>query len=137
MDVEADAHELVLELQRLRMNAMQARRAMPAVAELLRSAVDDVYDAEGPGWEPLAAATLARRRGSVAKILQDTGVAAGSTQTAYGNDFAEARGGVPYLIFHVNGTEHMPRRDPFDLGPFERETIDEAERHILEQVIGG
>lgn len=102
-------------------------RVLPIVAELLVSAVDDVFNAEGPGWQPLAAATLAmrRRNGRGAKILQDTGMAARSIGPNWADNYAEAVAGVDYLIYH-NGEYGLPRRWPFDLGPFEEGVLDDV-----------
>jgi len=96
---------------------------MPVVAEALKSAVDDVYEAEGPGWTPLAESTIEKRRGTSSKILQDTGVMASSTMTRYGQDYAEAWAHVGYAKYHASGTERMPQRNPFDLGPFEADLL--------------
>ncbi len=84
-----------------------------AIAEDLVAAVLDVFEDEGPGWAPLAESTLANRRGKAAgaKILQDTSILAGSVHPDSGASFAEAYSDVPYGVFHVMGTDKMPRRD--------------------------
>lgn len=135
LDIRVDTHELTLPSEALLARTRSLSRLMPSAADALVSAVSDVFDAEGPGWEPLAESTLRNRRGSIAKILQDTGISAGSTSAAHGSNFAEARGGTSYLVYHVNGTRYMPRRDPFDLGPFEDPTLDEIEDMFLDSVL--
>lgn len=108
----------------------------PTIAEMLVAAVQDVFDAEGPGWAPLAPSTLAGRRGggAGAKILQDTGVLVNSVSGDSGPDFAEAGSAVPYGAFHVTGTRRMPARDwlAVDLDALS----DEVAELILAEVAG-
>lgn len=132
--VSVDASDLARVVRSFGDRGRQLDRLMPIVADILVSAVDDVYDAEGPDWEPLAESTLRQRRGSTAKILQDTGVMAGSTRPYYGSDWAEARAGVGYAKYHVSGTKRMPARNPFDLGPFERDVLDDVADLMLKEV---
>lgn len=113
-----DGSELLVELGKMQTRGRSLSRVMPAVAESLVAAVSDVYDAEGPGWAALAESTLRQRRGGTARILQDTGVMAASTSPSFGTDWAEARAGVDYAEFHARGNDHLPIRNPFDLGPF-------------------
>lgn len=118
----------------LRQHGEKVSELLPTIAEMLVGAVHDVFEAEGPGWEPLAAATLAHRRGSSHKILQDTGAFAASIDPQWGGTYAEARAGVSYAIFHVTGTSRMPKRNPFDLGPFEQPLLDEVAHLLTESV---
>lgn len=123
---------LELVLRNLRAKGESAHKALPAIAELLVGGVQDVFEAEGPGWKPLAESTLRRRRknGRGAKILQDTGAAAGSIGPGFGADYAEAFAGVDYLVFH---TRSDPPRNPFDLGPFEGPLLEEVADLLLQQ----
>lgn len=121
-------------LHHFRDRAEKLRELMPTVAEMLVGAVSDVFDAEGPGWEPLAEATLKKRRGSSHKILQDSGASAALIDGRWGDTYAEAAAGTSYLIFHVHGTKFMPKRNPFDLGPFESPLLDEVAALLTEQV---
>lgn len=130
----ADFAELQLLVDSFERQGRSLSRLMPAVAEVLVAAVSDVYDAEGPGWEPLKEATLKKRRGTVGKILQDTGVMAGSTSAGYGSDFAEARGGASYSVFHAPDDQG---RNPFDLGPFEEPALREIEEMLLDELLKG
>jgi phage gpG-like protein len=133
--VRVDTSEIAGTIYRLQAKGKALSGLMPAFAEELVGAVSDVYEAEGPGWEPLAESTLARRRGSVAKILQDTGVMAQSTAPGYGGDWAEAYAGAAYADFHATGTKFMPKRNPFDLGPFEAEVLESLADMALLEVI--
>jgi phage gpG-like protein len=92
--------------------------AMKIVAEQLVAGVNDEFQTAGHGsWEPLAESTIAKRRGSVAQILMDTGRFAASVQASHGADFAEASTDVFYAVFHVGDGPRtkIPRRDPFVL----------------------
>lgn len=103
-------------------NSKRLEPTMEIIATDLQAAVGDVFEAEGPGWAPLAESTKRSRRGTEPyKILQDKGGSggmSGSIGTGWGPAYAEAFDGTPYGIFHVLGNEHLPVRDPFDLGPF-------------------
>lgn len=135
MYARVDSRELALVLEQLGSTARQrVSRVLPAVAEALVSAVSDVYDAEGPGWEPLKEGTLRGRRGSSSRILQDTGVMAGSTHGVTGNDWAEAAAGVDYANFHATGTGRMARRDPFDLGKNESRVLEDIAQMVATEV---
>ena len=84
----------------------------PAVAQVLVSAVDDVFQTQGFGkWPDLAPATIRARRGSGAKILQDKGVLAGSITPRSSARVAEAFTRVPYGTYQVTGTSRMPERN--------------------------
>lgn len=135
MRVDLDGTELQRVIDEIGARGSSLSRCMPAIAEMLRSGVMDVYDAEGPGWQDLADSTKQARRGASYKILQDSGVMAGSTSTSYGPDWAEAdSGGAAYAEFHATGTRFMPRRDPFDLGPFLDGILDEVADLVLTEV---
>jgi phage gpG-like protein len=133
--VRVDTGELEGVLYEYRGRARNLRRVMPVVADALVSAVSDVFEAEGPDWEPLAESTLRQRRGTSSKILQDTGLFAESVTPECGADFAEARAGVAYGEFHATGTKHMPKRNPFDLGPFEADVLEDAADIIAAEVV--
>lgn len=67
------------------------------------------------GWEPLADATIERRRkgprgeGRIA-ILQDTSTLKKSFKHVIESDYCALVSGVPYGIFHEKGTSKMPQR---------------------------
>jgi phage gpG-like protein len=90
---------------------------MAIAAEVLVAAVNDKFQASGPGWAPLAESTLLRRRGAVAQILLDTGRLAGSIHGMHGSDFAEAATDVSYAVYHVSSAPRskLALRDFLDL----------------------
>jgi phage gpG-like protein len=132
--IEVVNTELARVLREFQARGQSIDKALPIIAEMLVGAVSDVFEAQGPGWEPLAESTKAHRRGSVYKILQDTGTMAGSVEPRIGPDFAEALLGTSYAIYHVTGTGSMPRRDPTDLGPFEAPLLDEVAAFLTSQI---
>ncbi len=137
MSVAVDASELNGVLLRFEDQARNLDRILPVIADMLVTAVDDVYQAEGPGWEPFAPSTV-RSRGSMgsAKLLQDTGVMAGSTIGESGSNYAQARAKVPYAKYHATGNANLPKRNPFELGPFEAGVLDDVAELILDEVVG-
>ena len=112
-----DMTEVVQELDRLLRRAYNSRDINMQVATIMQRMVDDKFEEEGPGWQPLSAATLDRRRGggAGARILQDTGVLANGIAVGAGDDFAEVFTNTQYAKFHVEGTRFMPKRDFFDI----------------------
>jgi phage gpG-like protein len=131
---DVDTSELVAAIAELEARGKNVSKLTPAIAEMLVSAVHDVYDAEGPNWQDLADSTKEARRGTSYKILQDTGVMAGSTAPSHGSDYAVAFAGAAYADFHSSGTVNMPRRDPFDLGPFEEVVLKDVADLVLMEV---
>jgi hypothetical protein len=136
-EIQADTN-LEAVLRDVRGRGQSVDRLLPTVAEMLVGGVLDVIEAEGPGWTPLADSTLRARRkaGRGAKILQDTGVAAATIGQGFGADYAEAFAGVDYLVYHASAAPRtvIPRRNPFDLGPFEGPLLNEVAELLLEQV---
>jgi len=111
---------------------------MPVAAEMLVSAVQEEFDTEGHGmWPDLSPLTLQRRRkeGRGAKILQDTGRAAGSITPMHGEDFAMAFTNVPYMVFHTSDQPRskIPLRNPFALYDEDR-VQDEIAELILKAI---
>src|SRR5512140_1638982 len=133
MLVSVDTQEVLKALDQMGTQGKSIAKLTPVIAEMLVSGVHDVYDAEGPDWKDLADSTKEQRRGSSYKILQDTGVMAGSTGQAHGADWAEAYGGAAYTIFHVTGTKYMDARNPFDLGPFMQDLLDDVAALVLDE----
>lgn len=136
MSVAADMREFEGVLLRMEANVRNLDRILPVVADILVSAVDDVYQAEGPNWPAFAPSTL-RRRGSMgaAKLLQDTGVMANSTIGESGSNYAQARSTIPYAKYHATGTATLPVRNPFALGPFEAGVLDDVAELLLDEVV--
>ena len=136
MQARMDVRELEVVLVDFERRGRAATKLLPEIGEALIAAVSDVYEAEGPGWEPLSAATLKKRRGTSAKILQDSGVMSGSTHKTVGGTWVEAFAGVDYAEFHARGTSRMPQRNPFDLGPFEGPMLDEVSEMVARELVG-
>lgn len=127
--------DLAKQLTKLRAQGEDLRGAVPLAAEALLAAVDDVFEKEGPGWAPLAPATIAARRGGGggAKILQDTAVLINSIDAEQGADFVEVGTNVPYAKFHVTGTKNMPQRDFLEID-FEAVSTEIAEMVLMSVV---
>lgn len=102
--------------------ASVAAEVTPAIAEVLVSAIQEVFEKEGavagqPKWPELAPSTKKKRAkrqpSGVFTILQDTGLMAGSI-TPYSEALvAEAFTNVPYAGFHVSqrARRKIPLRD--------------------------
>ena len=131
--ITVDTSELKAAVAQLEAKGKTVSRLMPVIAEMLVAGVADVYDAEGPGWKDLAESTKRARRGDSYKILQDTGLMA-NTQAGNGADWAEAYSGAPYADFHVRGNPNLPKRDPFDLGPFLEDVMLDVEDLVLAEL---
>lgn len=118
----------------------------PALAEILVSAVHDVFIHEGavagrPKWPELAASTKRKRAkrqpSGVFTILQDTGLLAGSIMPYVDGEVTEAFTNVPYAGFHVSDgpRRKLPKRDftDIDFDAAQAEAVD----LILSQVLAG
>lgn len=66
-------------------------------------------DPAGNAWAPLAASTLARKKGR-GSILEFTGHGKASLAYNAGGDFVEVGFGSDYMGYHETGTQRMPRR---------------------------
>lgn len=136
-DVEVDVKDVEKRLDEFKRKGGDLSPSMAIVAEMLVSGVSDEFDSEGQGnWDELKKSTLRKRRkgGAGAKILQDSGLFAGSIQPHHGADFAEASTNVDYAVHHVFGAPkaNVPERNPFDI---EDRVFDEAVDLILERVV--
>lgn len=129
-------NEVPAVLHRIETRARNLRAVLPVLRDALIAAVSDVYDAEGPGWPPLAASTLRKRRGGGSKILQDTGLMA-QTAGAIGADYVEAFSPASYAVFHASDgpRSKIPLRNPFDLGPFEKDFLADAEAIVTDELV--
>lgn len=138
LDIKADS-TLEDVLRQFREQGHDLSPFLPAAGALLAAAVSDVFDAEGPGWEPLAEVTLKARRGSSSRILQDTGVLAASVTSVdnvqQGADFVEVVDGTTYGYWHTVGNKRMPKRDWTDLGPFEQPLLEDV-AEMLSEALG-
>jgi len=133
--VETDASEILDLIEDFEERGGNLEPVMAVIAEDFVTAVSDMYDTEGRGkWPPHAASTLRKRRagGKGARLMQDTGVLAASTEPNYGPDFAEATTGVEYVVFHLDGGPIIPERNPFDL---EEDVFETAVGTLLEYIV--
>jgi len=119
--VEIDFSPLLQQVKDLDRRLGDMHRTMPIVAELLASSVAEVFDREGavggkPRWPPLKRQRR-RNRGGGQKILQDTGVMAGSITPASNDAWVMAYTGVRYAKYHVSKLPRrvIPLRDFFDI----------------------
>lgn len=116
VDVDVDVTELLRAIEDYERAGGDMQKTMRLVALSLVEAVDDEFETEGRGqWPGHAPATLARRAGG--KLLQDSGVLAGSIGADWGPRHAEANTNVAYAVHHVFGAPaaNIPERNPFDV----------------------
>lgn len=114
--IELEVGEALNRIGRL-MDAMaDPSPAMRMIAEEIRGEVDLAFresrTPSGEAWTPLLQETVAKRRGTTAQPLRDTGRLATSVMTAHGLDHATVGTNVDYAGFHQHGTRHIPAR-PF------------------------
>jgi len=115
-DVVVSTAELATLLQTFEHHGKNLGAITPIIAEMLVTAVHDVFEAEGPGWKRHAASTLAKRRGRTGhKLLQDSGVLITSIHPEHGADWAMAATNVPYVRYHLRGGPIIPKRNPFEI----------------------
>ena len=141
-----DSTELFRALERLEQaGADVAAETMPVLAEILVSSVHEVFEREGavagrPRWPELAESTKrkrAKRQASgVFKILQDTGILAGSIMPHADQAVAEAFTNVPYAGYHISDAPRriIPLRDftDIDFESAQREAIDVILAQVLD-----
>jgi len=120
-DVILESRALELALQHFERRGKNLSGITPVIAEMLVAAVDDVFEAEGPGWQRHAASTIAKNGGRDYPLLQQRGNLRGSIHGEHGPDWAMAATNVPYVIFHVSTAPRtiIPERNPFKV----RETV--------------
>lgn len=137
--VQLDMSDMQRLLRQLEGRGKHLAPVLPAIADILVTAVEDQFDSEGQGrWPPLAASTVAGRRmgGAGHKILQDTGVLAGSVRPDHGSDWAAAATDVSYAIFHVSSAprKKIPKRD--FLAVDTEDTLREVEDVLVAYLVG-
>ena len=116
---KVDVSDLAKVVGSLGLITKDASGTMEVAAEMLVTEVGDRWESAGDGqWPSLAPSTLAKRRGTTAQILIDTGAARNSTFAESGADFAEAANPTSYMAFHCGDgpRKKIPLRDPFSLG---------------------
>jgi len=119
--VEIDFSAMMGAVQGLSRQLSDAHRTLPVIAEALVSSVQDVFEHEGqvggkPRWKELKRKRK-RNRGGGQKILQDTGILAGSIAPASSDRWVAAYTGVAYAKYHVSKERRkvIPLRDFFDI----------------------
>jgi phage gpG-like protein len=124
---DIDSSELFKALEDLQdAGAAVAAETMPVLAEILVSAVHEVFEHEGAvagraRWPELAESTKRKRAkrqpSGVFKILQDTGLLAGSIMPFADQAVAEAFTNVPYAGYHISDAPRriIPLRDFTDI----------------------
>lgn len=117
-DVILESRALDLALLHLERRGKNLRGITPVIADMLVTAVGDVFEAEGPGWQPMAESTKRKRRGGASarhKLLQDRGILVSSIHPEHGPDWALAGTNVPYVVYHVSTAPRtiIPERNPF------------------------
>lgn len=117
--------------------------AMDSIATELLSLTERAFETEGPGWEPLAQATILQREKIdkwPGQILQVTNALARSVTTDSGPDFAEIGANTPYAAIHQFGGQAgrgrkttIPARPYLPIGA-DGDLTDEAADAVLDIV---
>ena len=116
-----EAQELARNFDLVQRDLDDMRPMWREVSDVLRDEMTSVFDAEGPGWAPLAIATQADRvkHGFPAAhpILNRTGALRASLESQGGDHIEEINPlsmvwgtRVPYADAHQEGTARMPAR---------------------------
>jgi phage gpG-like protein len=119
--ISIDASELGKVLKQLEQTALgSTQAALEQIAVIMTGLVEDEFQTEGRGaWPTFAESTLEERmrKGGSPKLLQDTGVAAGSVAGVVEDNAAVAFTNVPYMIYHTSSAPRhvIPYRNPFDI----------------------
>jgi len=106
--LQIDSAEVQRKLHEVSAKLNDPTPLMKAIAGILESETEENFQQQGrPHWVPLSPAyeaAKAKRKGTtVLKILQDSGILAGSLSTRYGSDYAEIGSNVPYAAIHQLG----------------------------------
>lgn len=127
--VTVDDAEVRAALERMTAAARNPRPALRAIGQVLVSGTDLSFRAQedpwGAPWAPLSETTLARRRGTSAHILRDTGRLANSISARVTGTAVEVGTNVIYAATHqfgrpTNRFYNTPRgaRAPIPARPF-------------------
>ena len=137
---EEGSDKAALHLHELGLRASDARKAAPAIKRVFSKAERRRFDAQGPGWPPLADSTRERKaaQGLPDKTMQATKALYRSLASERGGNQIDQRRptefefgtSLPYAIYHETG-KGVPVRELIDLTPAERAEIDKVlERYI-------
>ncbi len=114
-DVQVDPTDLLEVLERKGRATEVLAPTFAIVAEDFVAAVVDRIDSQGDGaWPPNAPSTI-DQKGSAAPMI-DTGQLRSSIRAESGKDWAMASTSTAYIVFHLDGGDLIPRRNPFDIG---------------------
>lgn len=132
----AGDQQIARDLLRIDARVMDARPAFAQIINDLERIEGRQFDSQGGygsgGWQPLAAATVARKQaqGLDPRILHAKGDLSGSLTGKGGDGLREvfpssmAFGSrVPYAKYHQTGTGRMPQRQPLELPEGDRRAI--------------
>lgn len=130
MAVSVDFQELNAVINAMKDRAQNAGPIMQDVAAMLAKQADAQFDKGGPGWQPLAPSTIARK--GHATILIDSGDMRKSVKWTSGSDYALLTIDSP-AGFHLEGGPRLPVRDP--LAFFSDESVDGASTLIIDWIL--
>lgn len=135
--IELDIAEAMQLCEEVRRRAERLEPAFQKSGIYMESSIAKNFSAQGrPRWKPLSPYTLAQRKGSGGRILQDTGrlrasVTSGAvkaitrTQLTYGTN-------IVYAAAHNFGYKQIPKREFLAFHPEDEARIKEIfEQHIL------
>lgn len=128
-DVQVDTSE-VRGVLRDMAEARRLAEVFAVIAEDLVAAVVDRIDSRGDGeWDPLAEATIARK-GSDAPLI-DKGQLRSSIRAESSSEHAQASTSVGHIVYHLDGGEVIPKRNPFEV----RDEIFEQAALLIAQAV--
>lgn len=123
--------------------ALEPRPLLELFAEQLRQMAQETFDAEGPGWAPLAASTVERKGDS--QIGRETDAmmdsltsqgAEGHIEEFFGEELIFGTSltndeGFPYPAAFDSGTSRQPARPLFDIGEMDLRRFTKAVQAYL------
>jgi len=113
--IEIDDYQVLAALTQLARNVDHLEPALKEIGAAVEASImlnfQGQHDPDGEPWEPLSAATLARRRGGDGQILRDTGRLNSSINYQVGDFAVEIGTDVDYANVHQFGAdiEHAAR----------------------------
>lgn len=127
--VVLDARNLQQTLRRFAKRADDPR-SLKTAADFLVDRVDQKFEDEGPGWEPLKASTMKTKTGD---MLEESGALRGSIDKQVSHREIEVFSTSPYAEYHVDGTDTIPARDFLDI--LDDSTMERVSDLILDEVL--
>jgi len=135
--VRVDADSLIARINSLDQNVSSL--PMDLFGQLIVNEVDEAFQSQGAStergrWEPFNPRTLKRHPRRIGgMLLQDTGATANVQVMEVTADSVTVRSVTKQSRWHIEGTEHMPRRDFFALR-FDR-LLEELGEMVLEEIM--